>query len=141
MLVHASSHPIRIGALVAGADGAEVATASTRFGFPLGAAFQIQDDLLNLIGRRGPYGKEIGGDLWEGKRTLMLIHALRQGTADERERLGRVFTIDRDRRTEKDVEWVFRLFGRRTAASTWHRPRLTCNGGGRAGRVRTSRRP
>ena len=45
-----------------------------RFGFHLGAAFQIQDDLLNLVGDETVYGKEINGDLREGKRTLMLIH-------------------------------------------------------------------
>ena len=43
----------------------------------LGAAFQITDDLLNLRADPEEYGKEIGGDLWEGKRTLMLLHALR----------------------------------------------------------------
>ena len=42
----------------------------------MGAAFQIQDDLLNLVGDEENYGKEIGGDIWEGKRTLMLIHLL-----------------------------------------------------------------
>ena len=36
------------------------------FGFFLGAAFQIQDDVLNLVGSRERYGKEIGGDLYEG---------------------------------------------------------------------------
>ena len=75
-------------------------------------AFQIQDDVLNLIGDQDRYGKEILGDIWEGKRTLMLVHALRQGTANERERLARVFAVGRERRTEKDVEWVFHLFGR-----------------------------
>ena len=47
-----------------------------RLGFFLGAAFQIQDDLLNLEAGEA-YGKEINGDICEGKRTLMLIHALR----------------------------------------------------------------
>jgi geranylgeranyl diphosphate synthase type II len=46
-----------------------------RFGFHLGAAFQIQDDLLNLVGDESLYGKEINGDLREGKRTLVLIHS------------------------------------------------------------------
>ena len=46
-----------------------------RFGFFLGAAFQIQDDLLNLVADER-YGKERDGDIMEGKRTLMLIHLL-----------------------------------------------------------------
>ena len=82
------------------------------FGFLLGAAFQIQDDILNLVGDRTQYGKEILGDIWEGKRTLMLVHTLRECTADEREQLGRVFSVAREQRTEGDVEWVFRLFKR-----------------------------
>jgi geranylgeranyl diphosphate synthase, type II len=42
----------------------------------------------------------------------MLVHTLRQCTADERDRLGRVFSVARDQRTERHVEWVFRLFER-----------------------------
>ena len=52
----------------------------------LGAAFQITDDLLNLRADPEEYGKEIGGDLWEGKRTLMLLHALRRAEPDDRDR-------------------------------------------------------
>ncbi|HXD24936.1 MAG TPA: polyprenyl synthetase family protein, partial [Propionibacteriaceae bacterium] len=73
---------------------------------------QIQDDILNLVGDQTQYGKEILGDIWEGKRTLMLVHTLRECTADEREQLGRVFSVAREQRTEQDVEWVFRLFKR-----------------------------
>ena len=47
-----------------------------RFGFHFGAAFQIRDDLLNLVGDENMYGKEILGDLYEGKRTLPVLHAL-----------------------------------------------------------------
>jgi geranylgeranyl diphosphate synthase type II len=47
-----------------------------RFGFHFGAAFQIRDDLLNLVGEERTYGKEILGDLYEGKRTLPLMHLL-----------------------------------------------------------------
>jgi geranylgeranyl diphosphate synthase, type II len=104
-------HPCRIGALI-GTAGAIDADRFNLFGFLLGAAFQIQDDILNLVGDRAQYGKEILGDIWEGKRTLMLVHTLRQCTADEREQLGRVFSVTREQRTERDVEWVFRLFER-----------------------------
>jgi geranylgeranyl diphosphate synthase type II len=50
----------------------------------LGLAFQIQDDILNLEDNRDAYGKELAGDLWEGKRTLALLHALRTASADDR---------------------------------------------------------
>src|SRR5262249_49562571 len=67
--------PSRVGALI-GARSDVGLDRFVRFGFFLGAAFQIQDDLLNLEGDPEQYGKELDGDLWEGKRTLMLISLL-----------------------------------------------------------------
>jgi len=52
-----------------------------------GIAFQIRDDVLNLIGDEGAYGKEIGGDITEGKRTLLVIHALSHLPQEKAERL------------------------------------------------------
>ncbi|MFO0628145.1 MAG: polyprenyl synthetase family protein [Polyangiales bacterium] len=77
--------PARVGAAVARA-GADVDASLTRFFRSLGLAFQIQDDVLNLETDRGAYGKEFAGDLWEGKRTLMLLRALRHATDDDRAR-------------------------------------------------------
>jgi len=102
-------HPCRIGALI-GTGGAIDADRFNLFGFLLGAAFQIQDDILNLVGDQAQYGKEILGDIWEGKRTLMLVHALRECTADERGQLRSILSVSREQRTEQDVQWVFRLF-------------------------------
>ena len=62
-------HPMRIGALVANGDDRNLGRFD-RFGYLLGLAFQITDDVLNLNGDVARYGKEINGDLWEGKRTL-----------------------------------------------------------------------
>jgi geranylgeranyl pyrophosphate synthase len=59
----------------------------------IAVAFQIQDDILNLVGDEAKYGKEIGGDITEGKRTLMVIHALRNLPADEAERLRRILDM------------------------------------------------
>ena len=67
--------PLRVGALI-GARGDVDLAAMLRFGFFLGAAFQIRDDVLNLTGSVARYGKEPLGDLREGKRTLMVIHLL-----------------------------------------------------------------
>ena len=76
-----------------------------RFGYFLGLAFQIEDDLRNLAADPG-YGKERNGDLREGKRTLMLIHARRACTKAERERLDGFMGQPRPARTDEDVTWL-----------------------------------
>ena len=77
--------PLQTGAIAAG-EGPDRLAPLEAFGRHLGAAFQITDDLLNLRADPDVYGKEIGGDLWEGKRTLMLLHALRCAEPADRER-------------------------------------------------------
>ena len=67
--------PVQI-ACIAAAAPAEVRDQLTVFARHVGIAFQIADDLLNLRDDASGYGKEVLGDLWEGKRTLMLLHAL-----------------------------------------------------------------
>jgi geranylgeranyl diphosphate synthase type II len=76
--------PLQVGAIAAG-EGPERLAPLAALGRHLGAAFQITDDLLNLRADPEAYGKEIGGDLWEGKRTLMLLHALRHAEPNDRE--------------------------------------------------------
>jgi geranylgeranyl diphosphate synthase type II len=77
--------PLQAGAIAAGATPEQMAPLES-FGRHLGAAFQITDDLLNLRADPQEYGKEIGGDLWEGKRTLMLLHTLRCAEPNDRAR-------------------------------------------------------
>jgi len=98
-------YPSRAGALI-GRGHASGLERFLRFGFFLGAAFQIQDDLLNLRGDPARYGKELEGDLWEGKRTLMLIRLLECCAASERDRLGEFLTRPRRARQASDVSWV-----------------------------------
>jgi geranylgeranyl diphosphate synthase type II len=101
-------HPCRIGALVATGDAGDLARFN-EFGYFMGAAFQIQDDLLNLVGEGSRYGKEIGGDIWEGKRTLMLIYAHDAAAATDRERLHAFLAAPRHARAADEVAWVFSL--------------------------------
>jgi hypothetical protein len=54
------------------------------------------------------YGKEMAGDLWEGKRTLMLIHLFRQATPAERDRLTLLLRLPRELKREVDVRWMLR---------------------------------
>lgn len=77
-------YPLRAGALI-GSRATAPLTDLNHFGFYLGAAFQIRDDLLNLIGSEERVGKELYGDLREGKRTLMLIHLLEHARPADRE--------------------------------------------------------
>lgn len=97
--------PTRVGALI-GTGDAVALDRYLRFGFFVGAAFQIQDDLLNLIGDQRKYGKELNGDIWEGKRTLILIHALNAADEDERARMGRLLSQPRNGRSADDVAFV-----------------------------------
>jgi geranylgeranyl diphosphate synthase type II len=101
-------YPIRLGALIGTRDGLDLER-FVRFGFFLGAAFQIQDDLLNLVGDHGRYGKELSGDLFEGKRTLMLIRLLEQANDAEREQIRALLATSRDARSAASVQWLRKL--------------------------------
>lgn len=101
-------YPLRVGALIA--RGGELdAERFCRFGWYFGAAFQIQDDILNLTGQYAKYGKEIRGDLWEGKRTLMLVHLLNRCTPKERRELKRFLALPRAERDKVNIALLYRL--------------------------------
>lgn len=98
-------HPLRIGALL-GSAGTVSLSPMVAFGFHLGAAFQIQDDLLNLVGDERRYGKEILGDLYEGKRTLPLVHLIAAAEGRDRDTLRQYLRRDRADRTADMVREV-----------------------------------
>ncbi|BAU47687.1 octaprenyl diphosphate synthase [Sulfurifustis variabilis] len=74
----------RLAAVVSG-KGPEIEDAMGRFGMHLGTAFQLVDDALDYARNNPALGKNVGDDLSEGKPTLPLIHALRTGSAGQRE--------------------------------------------------------
>jgi geranylgeranyl diphosphate synthase type II len=78
-LVEAS---LEMGALIGGAGRGAVARAAGA-GRALGRAFQIQDDLLDLTADDDGWGKPVGGDLVEGKRTFLLLTALERSKGEE----------------------------------------------------------
>jgi geranylgeranyl diphosphate synthase type II len=104
-------HPLRVGALI-GSWGRADLDPMVRFGFYLGAAFQIRDDLLNLVGDEEAYGKELLGDLYEGKRTLMLNHVVSASSGTERDDLVRYLHQDRRERGPADVAMVLEAMRR-----------------------------
>lgn len=97
--------PMRLGALIGCRDMLPEFETLIRLGFFLGTAFQIRDDVLNIVGDER-YGKELADDLLEGKRTLMLIHLLAHATAEEHERVSAFLAAPREERMPERVRWV-----------------------------------
>ncbi len=88
---------MRIGALIAGADQRN-SEAIGRFGEHLGIAFQLRDDLLDAFGDPAKLGKQQGGDLRAGKKTLLLIKGLETEKQNGTSILSDQLSIDPDRR-------------------------------------------
>ena len=76
--------PLHLGGVLAGAPPDVLAT-YTRYGLPLGEAFQLRDDLLGVFGDPGETGKPAGDDLREGKRTVLVAITLRRAGPGEAE--------------------------------------------------------
>lgn len=89
MAIHKTAHysgavPLAVGAIVGGGSEEQI-EGLRQFGLDTGLAFQIQDDVLNLVGTEEQTKKDFRNDITEGKRTLIVVHAL--SNSDERERL------------------------------------------------------
>jgi geranylgeranyl pyrophosphate synthase len=76
----------KIGALLGGGSAKEIKALSL-FGKNIGMAFQVQDDLLDITGDEKEFGKKVGGDLIEGKKTFLFISALAKAKADDKKKL------------------------------------------------------
>lgn len=99
--------PLRLGAHCAGAVPPPELEAAA---IDLGVAFQIRDDVLNLTPGAG-YGKEAAGDLFEGKRTLILAHLLAAASPGERERVIELLARPRAAKTAAEMGEVLDLIG------------------------------
>lgn len=60
------------------------------FGLRLGRAFQLQDDLLDVVADPDDFGKTVGGDILEGKKTFLLLEAARRATGPDRDLIATV---------------------------------------------------
>jgi octaprenyl-diphosphate synthase len=79
----------RLGAIIGGASDSDQIRLGD-FGWNLGMAFQLVDDILDFTSRESVLGKPVGNDLHEGKVTLPLIYALAEATPTERKLVQRV---------------------------------------------------
>jgi geranylgeranyl diphosphate synthase type I len=75
--------PLAVGAIIGGGSDEQI-EALRRFGMAAGLAFQIQDDVLNLVGTKEATHKDFRSDVTEGKRTLVAIHALQESPDADR---------------------------------------------------------
>jgi len=78
-----------IGSTLGGGSKEEI-KGITNYGLNLGIAFQIQDDLLDVTADEEKFGKRIGGDLLEGKKTYLFIKALEKAKREDRKALLQV---------------------------------------------------
>ena len=62
-----------------------------RFAIELGLAFQLQDDMLDIYGTEAELGKKIGGDILEGKKTCLMLHAMSRANEADRETLRHTY--------------------------------------------------
>ena len=107
---------MQMGAIVAEAS-IEDQQAIYNFGKNLGIAFQIQDDYLDAFGNPETFGKQVGGDIIENKKTLLYLKTLELGSKDDKERLKELFKSDTISNDEK-IASVKTLFSNSGAAQT-----------------------
>lgn len=92
-------------AMIADADHRTIISLE-EYGKGIGAAFQIRDDMLNLIGKKKKYGKEIGSDIKEGKKTLIIIHCLVNCKNGEKKRILQILSKGRENVNRNDIKFV-----------------------------------
>lgn len=99
---------MKMGAIVA-ETSEENANLIYDFGLNLGIAFQIQDDYLDAFGNPETFGKQVGGDIIENKKTFLYIKALEFATQTEKEQLLHLFSIQPNVNTDK-IQLVKEIF-------------------------------
>jgi len=98
--------PMVGGAVIAGRP--ELTDKIKQFGMKIGPAFQIVDDLLDLT--KGKGRGEIGSDIKEGKRSIMVVHCISKCTEDEKDTLFEILNRPRENTSPADIQVVKALF-------------------------------
>ena len=99
---------MKMGAIVANAEEND-RNAIYEFGRLLGIAFQLQDDFLDCFGNPETFGKQVGGDIIENKKTFLYLKALEFINSSEKQRLQNLFSVTLEDNKEK-IEIVKQIF-------------------------------
>ncbi len=113
---------LQLGAIIGDADANDAALMN-RFGRNIGKAFQIQDDLLDTYGEEAVFGKKIGGDIVQNKKTFLLVKALEKANAtqtkeinkwlkskDETAKINGIKTIFDDLKVREEAEKLMEVY-------------------------------
>jgi geranylgeranyl diphosphate synthase type II len=94
---------IKMGAIIAEA-ATENADLIYDFGLNLGLAFQLQDDYLDAFGNPETFGKQLGGDIIENKKTYLYLKAMEYATDADKQKLANLFSTQMEDNTAKIAE-------------------------------------
>jgi geranylgeranyl diphosphate synthase type II len=105
---------MKMGAIIA-ETSEENANLIYEFGLNLGLAFQLQDDYLDAFGDPKTFGKQVGGDIIENKKTYLYLKAIDFSNKAEAVQLAQVFAQRLDDNTDK-INWVKEIFNKSGAS-------------------------
>ena len=97
---------LKLGAIIGGAGEANC-NQIYEFGLNLGLAFQIQDDYLDAFGDPTKFGKDVGGDIRQNKKTFLLLHALEVANPEQKAEIVQLMHTNPSDKVEKMLE-IFR---------------------------------
>ncbi|HLF51683.1 polyprenyl synthetase family protein [Flavobacterium sp.] len=103
---------MKMGAIIA-ETSEENANLIYEFGLNLGLAFQLQDDYLDAFGDPETFGKQVGGDIIENKKTYLYLKAVAFSKKEEVEQLMHLFSVHPNDNSEKisSVKEIFNISG------------------------------
>ena len=103
---------MKMGAIIA-KTSQENANLIYDFGLNLGLAFQLQDDYLDAFGNPETFGKQVGGDIIENKKTYLYLKAMEFASPNEKEELVHLFSIHPEDNSDKinSVKQIFHSSG------------------------------
>lgn len=97
--------PMRLGAILAGVSDKKL-NSIYKFGVLLGRSFQIVDDLLDLTSDFAGQKQQQGNDIYEGKRTIMLVHLLNNANKSDLSKLKKILSKTREQKTPDEIIWI-----------------------------------
>ena len=108
----------KMGAIIAGADE-KTSQALYDFAFDLGIAFQIQDDLFDTFGQGNVFGKKIGGDIMNNKKTWLLVESFKVADTSQKQKLDAIIALTAEQGEEKiaRMKQIYEELGIREAAT------------------------